>query len=85
MIFGKINIWGDTSMLHVHILSWGLTIVLFIATYLNFSKIQGASPYFNPLGNFILYSFLLLLKISQKCLTVFFLNFKLGFFCFSLL
>ena len=36
-------------MLHVHILSWVLAIVLFIATYLNFSKIQGPSPYFKPL------------------------------------
>lgn len=49
MIVEKINIWGDTSMLHVHILSWVLAIVLFIATYLNFSKIQGPSPYFKPL------------------------------------
>ena len=36
-------------MLHFHILSCVFTIVLFIATYLNFSKIQGASPYFKPL------------------------------------
>ncbi|MBM6506899.1 MULTISPECIES: YisL family protein [Staphylococcus] len=36
-------------MLHVHILSWVLAIILFIAAYLNVSKAQGATPYFKPL------------------------------------
>ena len=34
-------------MLHVHILSWVLAIILFIATYLNYSKTQGASLIIN--------------------------------------
>ncbi|MGT0202227.1 DUF1516 family protein [Staphylococcus aureus] len=33
-------------MLHLHILSWVLAIILFIATYLNISKNQGRSPFF---------------------------------------
>ncbi|RZH77223.1 DUF1516 family protein, partial [Staphylococcus aureus] len=36
-------------MLHLHILSWVLAIILFIATYLNISKNQGRSPFFKPL------------------------------------
>ncbi|HAY2223048.1 TPA: YisL family protein [Staphylococcus aureus] len=36
-------------MLHLHILSWVLAIILFIATYLNISKNQGGTPYFKPL------------------------------------
>ncbi|PTU85913.1 hypothetical protein BUZ67_03710 [Staphylococcus pasteuri] len=36
-------------MLHVHILSWVLAIILFIAAYINVSKAQGATPYFKPL------------------------------------
>ena len=52
-----------THMLHVHILSWVLAIILFIATYLNFSKVQGATPYFKPL-HMALRLFMLLTLIS---------------------
>ncbi len=55
-------IWG-TSMLHVHILSWVLAIILFIATYMNYSKTQGASPYYKPL-HIALRLFMLLTLIS---------------------
>ena len=50
-------------MLHVHILSWVLAIILFIATYLNYSKTQGASPYYKPL-HMALRLFMLLTLIS---------------------
>ncbi|RAV25880.1 hypothetical protein DQE84_08415 [Staphylococcus warneri] len=50
-------------MLHVHILSWVLAIILFIATYLNISKVQGASPYFKPL-QMLLRLFMVLALIS---------------------
>lgn len=36
-------------MLHVHILSWVLAIILFIITYLNISKVQGGTPTAKPL------------------------------------
>lgn len=49
-------------MLHLHILSWVLAIILFIATYLNISKIK-ASPFFKPL-HMILRLFMLLTLIS---------------------
>lgn len=57
------NIYRGTHMLHVHILSWVLAIILFIATYLNFSKVQGATPYFKPL-HMALRLFMLLTLIS---------------------
>lgn len=50
-------------MLHVHILSWVLAIILFIAAYLNFSKTQGATPFFKPL-QMALRLFMLLTLIS---------------------
>ncbi len=50
-------------MLHLHILSWVLAIILFIATYLNISKNQGRSPFFKPL-HMILRLFMLLTLIS---------------------
>lgn len=50
-------------MLHLHILSWVLAIILFIATYLNISKNQGGSPFFKPL-HMILRLFMLLTLIS---------------------
>ena len=50
-------------MLHVHILSWVLAIILFIATYLNYSQTQGASPYYKPL-HMALRLFMLLTLIS---------------------
>lgn len=50
-------------MLHVHILSWVLAIILFIAAYLNISKAQGATPYFKPL-QMALRLFMLLTLIS---------------------
>ncbi|MBL7572848.1 YisL family protein [Staphylococcus saccharolyticus] len=50
-------------MLHVHILSWVLAIILFIATYMNYSKTQGASPYYKPL-HMALRLFMLLTLIS---------------------
>ena len=50
-------------MLHVHILIWVLAIILFIATYLNYSKTQGASPYYKPL-HMALRLFMLLTLIS---------------------
>ncbi|MCI2226345.1 YisL family protein [Staphylococcus lugdunensis] len=36
-------------MLHVHILSWVLAIIMFIVTYLNYSKTQGGTPTAKPL------------------------------------
>ncbi|MBZ5293967.1 YisL family protein [Staphylococcus aureus] len=50
-------------MLHLHILSWVLAIILFITTYLNISKNQGGTPYFKPL-HMILRLFMLLTLIS---------------------
>ncbi|MCE3364013.1 YisL family protein, partial [Staphylococcus aureus] len=50
-------------MLHLHILSWVLAIILFIATYLNISKNQGGTPYFKPL-HMVLRLFMLLTLIS---------------------
>jgi len=50
-------------LLHVHILSWVLAIILFIAAYLNISKAQGATPYFKPL-QMALRLFMLLTLIS---------------------
>ncbi len=38
-------------MLHLHILSWVLAIILFIATYLNISKNQGRSPFFQTVAH----------------------------------
>ncbi len=50
-------------MLHVHILSWVLAIILFNSAYLNISKAQGATPYFKPL-QMALRLFMLLTLIS---------------------
>lgn len=50
-------------MLHLHILSWVLAIILFIATYLNISKNQGGTPFFKPL-HMVLRLFMLLTLIS---------------------
>ena len=60
----KVNkLVGDIVLLHVHILSWVLAIILFFATYLNISKVQGASPYFKPL-QMLLRLFMVLALIS---------------------
>ncbi|TDM13353.1 YisL family protein [Macrococcus bovicus] len=50
-------------MLHLHILSWILAIILFFAAYQNFSDRQGPSQYFKPL-HMVLRVFLLLTLIS---------------------
>ena len=45
-------------MLHLHILSWVLAIILFIATYLNISKNQGGTLIFQTItyGTTIIYA-----------------------------
>ncbi|GGA99000.1 DUF1516 family protein [Macrococcus hajekii] len=50
-------------MLHLHILSWILAIILFFAAYENFSDRQGPSRYFKPL-HMVLRLFILLTLIS---------------------
>ncbi|EHJ06676.1 YisL family protein [Staphylococcus simiae] len=50
-------------MIHLHILSWVLAIILFVASYLNYSKAQGATPFFKPL-HMALRLFMLLTLIS---------------------
>ncbi|MDO5660016.1 MAG: YisL family protein, partial [Staphylococcus xylosus] len=50
-------------MLHMHIASWVLLIILFFAAYFNFSEKQGASPYFKPI-HMVLRLFMLLVLIS---------------------
>lgn len=44
--------WGD-FMLHIHITSWVLAIILFFAAYFNFSEKQGPTPYFKPIHMFL--------------------------------
>lgn len=44
--------WRD-SMIHMHILSWVVAIILFFAAYFNFSEKQGATPYFKPIHMFL--------------------------------
>lgn len=55
--------WGLYFMLHMHIASWALLIILFFAAYFNFSEKQGASPYFKPI-HMVLRLFMLLVLIS---------------------
>lgn len=50
-------------MLHIHIMTWALAIVLFFATYFNFSEKQGATPYFKPI-HMLLRLFMVLVLIS---------------------
>ncbi|MCG3412155.1 YisL family protein [Staphylococcus massiliensis] len=56
-------------MVHLHIVSWIVTIILFIASYQNFSNKQGPSPSFKPL-RMALRLFLLLTLISGIWLVV---------------
>lgn len=50
-------------MLHMHIASWVLLIILFFAAYFNFSEKQGATPYFKPI-HMLLRLFMVLVLIS---------------------
>src|SRR5699024_8130312 len=50
-------------MLHMHIASWVLLIILFFAAYFNFSEKQGATPYFKPI-HMLLSLFMVLVLIS---------------------
>ncbi|HLR18511.1 MAG TPA: YisL family protein [Staphylococcus sp.] len=50
-------------MLHMHIASWALLIILFFAAYFNFSEKQGATPYFKPI-HMLLRLFMVLVLIS---------------------
>ena len=50
-------------MLHMHIASWVLLIILFFAAYFNFSEKQGATPYFKPIY-MLLRLFMVLVLIS---------------------
>ena len=44
-----INIGGNQVLLHMHIVSWVLTIVLYIIAFLHISKSQGPTPTFKSL------------------------------------
>lgn len=54
---------GVLYMLHMHIASWVLLIILFFAAYFNFSEKQGATPYFKPI-HMLLRLFMVLVLIS---------------------
>lgn len=56
-------VWGLYIMLHMHIASWVLLVILFFAAYFNFSVKQGASPYFKPI-HMLLRVFMVLVLIS---------------------
>src|SRR5699024_5196283 len=57
------NSVGVSYMLHMHIASWVLLIILFFAAYFNFSEKQGATPYFKPI-HMLLRLFMVLVLIS---------------------
>lgn len=54
---------GGYLMLHIHITSWVLAIILFFAAYFNFSVKQGATPHFKPI-HMVLRLFMVLVLIS---------------------
>src|SRR5699024_6797652 len=50
-------------MLHMHIESWVLIIIVFFAAYFSLSEQQGATPYFKPI-HMLLRLFMVLVLIS---------------------
>ena len=56
-------------MIHMHILSWVVAIILFFAAYFNFSEKQGATPYFKPI-HMLLRVFMVLVLFSGLWLLI---------------
>lgn len=56
-------------MIHMHILSWVLAIILFFAAYFNYSKTQGPTPFYKPI-HMMLRLFMVLVLISGLWLLI---------------